>query len=167
MLINTREYIPNAIKYSGFDAVFIKADVIQYVNTYPTQNTGQAVLRPHRIKFPLAIHRKLCKDGNRQGRKQRQHPGIQSRRRHGWLSGKSGHGRCIGSELTLGECIHRGALRGGASETGRSPWLGGAETAVEIAGISGCRRGRTVASPHFSEQMIPQNFSAHCNMKWQ
>lgn len=34
MLINTREYIPNAIKYSGFDAVFIKADVIQYVNTY-------------------------------------------------------------------------------------------------------------------------------------
>ena len=70
-----------------------------------------------------------------------------------------------GSELTLDECIHRGGLRGEASETGRSPWLGGAETAVEIAGISGCRRGRTVASPHFSDQMIPQNFShTKCNL---
>ena len=43
-----------------------------------------------------------------------------------------------GSELTLDACIHRGGLRGGSSETGRSPWLGGAETAVEITGISGC-----------------------------
>ena len=43
-----------------------------------------------------------------------------------------------GSELTLDACIHRGGLRGGASEAGQSPWLGGAETAVEIAGISGC-----------------------------
>ena len=43
-----------------------------------------------------------------------------------------------GSELTLDAFIHRGGLRGGASEAGRSPWLGGAETAVEIAGISGC-----------------------------
>ena len=43
-----------------------------------------------------------------------------------------------GSELTLDACIHMGGLRGGASEAGQSPWLGGAETAVEIAGISGC-----------------------------
>ena len=43
-----------------------------------------------------------------------------------------------GSELTLDACIHRGGLRGGASEAGQSPWLGGTETAVEIAGISGC-----------------------------
>ena len=43
-----------------------------------------------------------------------------------------------GSELTLDACIHRGGLRGGASEAGRSPWLGGAETDIKSMGISGC-----------------------------
>ena len=43
-----------------------------------------------------------------------------------------------GSELTLDACIHMGGLRGGTSEAGQSPWLGGTETAVEITGISGC-----------------------------
>ena len=43
-----------------------------------------------------------------------------------------------GSELTLDACIHRGGLRGGSSETGRSPWLGGAETDIKSMGISGC-----------------------------
>ena len=43
-----------------------------------------------------------------------------------------------GSELTLDACIHMGGLRGGASEAGQSPWLGGAETDIKSMGISGC-----------------------------
>ena len=56
----------------------------------------------------------------------------------GYLENPGSEEEGYSSELTLDACIHMGGLRGGASEAGRSPWLGGTETAVEITGISGC-----------------------------
>ena len=56
----------------------------------------------------------------------------------GYLENPGSEEEGYSSELTLDACIHMGGLRGGASEAGQSPWLGGAETAVEITGISGC-----------------------------
>ena len=56
----------------------------------------------------------------------------------GYLENPGSEEEGYSSELTLDACIHRGGLRGGTSEAGQSPWLGGTETAVEITGISGC-----------------------------